>query len=339
MTDFLFIGNFLSKTRGSKGPSETIIYELKKKGFSIQSSSTIENQYFRILDIIRAVVSFHGKTIFIDVYSGAAFKIAEIVSKIAVFRNKKLILILHGGKLSEFESQFPARVKKVFNRAFRIQTPSHFIKNYFEKKGYSIQYKSNAINLTAFSYSKPNLEPIKLLWVRAFNSIYNPELAIRILQEVKKLYPEVSLTMVGPDNGLRTETEKLIQELNLLDSVKMVGSVPNHELLNYYQSHSVYINTTSYESFGMSMMEAAACGIPMVSTSVGEIPFLWTHQENILLVNDFDPNGFASCIQNLISDQNLYQRISHNAAQKANQFNLSDLLISWQHLLTELNSN
>jgi glycosyltransferase involved in cell wall biosynthesis len=71
----------------------------------------------------------------------------------------------------------------------------------------------------------------------------------------------------------------------LLEKITFTGPINNTELPAYYSSHSVFLNTTSYESFGMAVLEAAACGIPTVSTPVGEIPLLWKAGEEIMLTD------------------------------------------------------
>jgi SAM-dependent methyltransferase len=93
---------------------------------------------------------------------------------------------------------------------------------------------------------------------------------------LKKNFPQISLTMIGPDKGILNEILLMIKELGLESNIKIIGPISNQELFKYYQSHSVYLNTTSYESFGVALVEAAACGIPIVSTNV-----------EFILVSDF----------------------------------------------------
>ena len=336
MTDFLFVGNFLSKTRGSIGPSEKIATQLQKLGYSIQLTSNVENQFLRLLDISFKILGFGGKFIFIDVFSGPAFRIAEVAARIGCFKKKQIILILHGGKLPEFAELNSGRIAKLFNRAFRIQTPSLFLKSYFEKQSFQLNYLPNSIDFTHFSYSKHQSKPVKLLWVRAFNDIYNPELAVKILAEVKKTLPNATLTMIGPDKGLKADTEKLIKNLGLENSIDILGAIPNNHLPAFYHNHSIFLNTTSYESFGVAVIEAAACGIPVVSASVGEIPYLWKHNENMMLATDFQPETFAKHVLNLYQDDILYDNISENAAQLCKKFDNRIIIEEWKTLIGEL---
>jgi len=270
----------------------------------------------------------------IDAFSGQAFRIAETASLISKLRGKKVLLTLHGGKLPEFFQEAPERVKRTFMRADYIQTPSLYLKDFFAKQDITVNYLPNSIDLSRFPYSRENVKSHSLLWVRAFAEIYNPDLPVRILHEIKKTYPDAILTMIGPDKGLLSETKTLIDKLGLNSSVTITGPVPNERLFNYYQSHEVFLNTTSYESFGVAVLEAAACGIPIVSSKVGEIPYLWKHEEDILMVEKIEPDEFCRAIQQLFTSKDLAENITISARKKAEEFDWVKIKAKWVAILT-----
>jgi len=331
----LFIGSFLSATRGSKGIAESLSERLKEDDIEIKLVSKYENKILRLIDIVCAILFSNVQKIHIDVFSGPAFTIADIASSLAKFRKKEILLTLHGGKLTEFATTNNSKIHRVFNRANYIQTPSLFLQSYFQKAGFTIHYLPNSVSLEKFSYSVQNRKKFSLLWVRAFIPIYNPHIAVEILYEVKKKYPESTLTMVGPNKGELESTKLLATQFNVLDSITFTGAVANDELEKYYQSHAVFLNTTSYESFGVAIIEAALCGIPIVSNEVGEIPFLWSHNENIMMVKNNSIPEYIRCIFNLFEDSNLQVNISKNARAKAEQFGWESIKPSWVKLLVE----
>lgn len=242
-------------------------------------------------------------------------------------------MILRGGKLTEFDTAFPQKISKVFNRADSIYSPSLFLKNYFAHKGIQVKYLPNGVDLNGFPFKRDLVNDYSLLWVRAFNDIYNPDLAVRVLYEVRKDFPNSTLTMVGPDNGALNETMKIIDSLGLDGSIKIVGSIPNIELFKYYQTHSVYLNTTSYESFGVALIEAASCGIPIVSTNVGEIPYIWKDNYDILL-SSLDSILFSNRVKDILKDKELSDKLSTNARSVAQKFNWSNVNEQWNQLLS-----
>jgi glycosyltransferase involved in cell wall biosynthesis len=333
MANNLFIGSFLSSSKGSLSVSELVAQNLKHEGITTKLVSFFQNKLLRILDILFNVLFFRGKKIHIEVYSGQAFRIAELSMLVASFKKSKTILTLHGGKLPQFYQQYPVRVSKLLNKAHTIATPSLYIKHFFESLGFTLTYIPNSIPLENFPFKRDQVKPFSLLWVRAFSEIYNPLLAIKTLAILHKKYPESSLTMVGPDGGLLANAKQLVLSLGLEHAVNFIGPLPNHELKSYYQTHEVFLNTTSYESFGVAVIEAASCGIPMVSSSVGEIPHLWHHNKNALLVNTFEESDFSKEIIKLFADRAFANQLALAARQNAQKFSWSSINQQWVALL------
>jgi glycosyltransferase involved in cell wall biosynthesis len=193
----------------------------------------------------------------------------------------------------------------------------------------NVNYLPNPISITNFEYDRSNVTSKTILWVRAFDEIYNPSLAIRIVYELKKDMPDIKLTMIGPDRGILKECIQLIDSLDLKNNIEILGKIPHEKLSFYYQTHDIYLNTTSYESFGNALIEAASCGIPIVSTSVGEIPFSWEHKKNIILVKSFNENAFSSVLGDLLQNNDLKTSLSLLARKKAEQYDIGKIIPLW----------
>lgn len=331
----LFVGTYLSKRRGTRDVAEKIAPLLKPKGIDIKLVSRFENKYFRLMDVCVQVLFTTRPTVHFDVFSGPNFIMTRVASFFARIRGRRILFTLRGGKLAEFYSQNEAAVNSVFSRADLIQTPSLFLKSYFENRGYNVLYRPNPIELSKFPYKEATGASFKILWVRAFADIYNPSLAVEALAEVVKKMPDAELSMVGPDRGLAGHTKELAKRLGVLNKIEFVGPVPNDELKHFYQSHNVYINTTRYESFGTAVVEAASSGIPTVSTNVGEIPYLWKDGENILLVDNFSPQQMAQQIVRVMGDETLRVKLSKSARANVEQFSWQNIEPGWVELLSK----
>lgn len=335
MKKILFIGSHLSEKRGTKGISEKIAERLNEN-FEIMLVSKIENQYLRMLDICLQSLLNNYDIMHIDVFSNKGILYADVASKIAKIRNKKIVMTLRGGMLYKKYNENPNFINKIFKRADVLQTPSLFLKNFF-KKTFDIQYMPNFIDLDIFTYNWniKNLENYNLLWVRGFSEEYRPELAIYALNYILKFYPNANLTMIGPDKGNLFKIKDLVKKLNLNEKVKFLGKIKNEELPVYYHNHSVFLNTTLYESFGVAVMEAAACGIPIVSTPVGEIPFLWEDKKEILLTDD-SGNRMGEKIKEIFDNKNLAYNLSFNARKKAEEYDWKKIKNKWLTLFKNL---
>jgi len=335
-TDILFVSSYLSKYKGSLCVSEKLAVNLNDLGYNAQLVSRFRNRLIRIIDIIFKIFISNAKCIHIDVYSGQAFIITEVASLLGKMLGKKIIFTLHGGALQDFYPNHRKRIHRAFNRADLITTPSKMLLLFFNDKGFDIRYICNSVELEHFPFNRSSVRPFTLLWVRAFDPIYNPQLAIQTLIKLREKYPETTLTMVGPDKGSLQEALGLIREQKLEPYIQITGPVSNRELYKYYQSHEVFLNTTSYESFGVAVLEAAACGIPVVSTAVGELPLLWEHGKEILLVEKADGSNMADAVQQILCSPELAETLAHNARKKAETFDWEKIKPVWINLLNHV---
>jgi glycosyltransferase involved in cell wall biosynthesis len=325
----------LSLKKGTKGPSEVVSRKLRDLGYKTSLSSRYENKFLRILDIVFSIVFSSDKIVQIDVFSGPSFSIARYSVFLANLLGKKVVLNLHGGMLPEFYAKNEIVCRNVFNRVIEIFTPSKYLQTYFTELGFKIEYLPNSIDTSKFPFELTK-KSCKILWVRAFTKIYQPDLAVDILELVKKEFPLATLTMIGPDLGQRASIEKYIEAKGLSSSVEILGVIDNNVLVNYFHHHSVYINTTMYESFGLAVLEAASSGLPVVSTNVGEIPYLWKNQEDILIDDTNSSLGMANLVNQLFRDEEKRIQLALNAKHRSEVFSWQEVKQLWVKNLDKL---
>lgn len=304
--NLLYIGNKLSKHGLNKTTIETLGKSLEKEGFSIFYASEKKNFFLRILDMIFTLFKVYKKIdyIVIDTYSTKAFWYCVIMSQLARFFKIKYIPILHGGNLPVRLKKNPVLCKLIFKNAFKNVAPSNYLKNEFEKAGFdNIIHIPNTIDIDSYTFKKREFFTPNLLWVRAFASIYNPKMAVEVLYELKKIYPEATLTMVGPDkDGSLLETKTRANELGVI--VNFTGKLDKKTWWQLAAEHDIFISTTHFDNTPVSVIEAMALGLPVVSTNVGGIPYLLTDNKNAFLVNDNDVNEMTNVIENVIKNTN-----------------------------------
>lgn len=332
----LFVGSFLSRQTGTKSIAEKLAeYWQENGGPKARLVSRYSNKYLRLSSILLGIFFYRGKLVNVDVFSGDSLIIAKLAARISKLRGLKLVLTLRGGAIPEELNQRTEAYHSVLNQADYIQTPSHFLAASIENKiGIKANYLPNPINIERFS-PNPDIPRSNLLWVRAFSEIYNPDLAIKTLSILKNDFPDLKLTMIGPDKGILSQAKELVKELGLEDSVDFIGPVPNEKLFSYYQSHAVYLNTTSYESFGMAVVEAAATGLPIVSTKVGELPYLWEHNVNIKFASEIEPNCLAREVKALLIDSNKAMQIGMAGSDRVQEFEWKAVIHNWINLLKQ----
>ena len=166
------------------------------------------------------------------------------------------------------------------------------------------EYVDNPIN--------PNGDAINILFVGRIARVRRIEI---LLQAVAKLSISFHVTLVGGEektsslsrSGYLDELKKLCKDLNINDRVTFVGPVAQNELFNWYSKGDIFVYPSLYENFGQPILEAAAAGLPIVSTPVGVAQEIITDNETGFLFNG-DDQELANRITQL-TDQNLRKKI------------------------------
>ena len=335
MKKILYIGNKLSKHGSTTTIIETLGSLLTNEGYKVIYASDKKNQIYRMIDMIFKTILNASKVdyILIDTYSTSSFYYALLVSQLCRLLNKKYIPILHGGNLPNRIANSQFLSKLIFTNSYKNVAPSNYLLKAFISKGYSnVIFIPNTIDIENYAFIERNSIVPKLLWVRSFSAIYNPKMAIKVLAELKKEYPNAQLCMVGPDKENRIDECKLFaKELGV--EVQFTGKLSKKEWIKISKDYNVFINTTHFDNTPVSVIEAMALGLPIVSTNVGGIPFLLTNNENALLVNDNDSNGMSLAIKELFSNTKLQNNIVCNARKLVENFDWSIVKQKWFEIL------
>ena len=332
--NLLIVGPVIIDSKSSGGEGEKLYQVFKNEAYNVAKVSRFRNRFVRMLDTIFYLIWNNRKydLVVLMVFSGRAFVLETISLIIGKLFRKKVIAVLHGGAFQDFYESNERWCNKVFNNCDVIATPSKMIQKYLTERSFNIVYLPNFIDERKFNITKRSVTANKLLWVRAFDDIYHPELIIEAMRILKEKNPKIHLTMIGPDKGLLKKCKDLISNYDLEGNIEILGFVPNDDLPAYYRNHNVFVNTTRFESFGVCLVEAASCGLPIVSVCVGEIPFVWEHNKNIKLT-ERNPIAFASEIFELLENKMLSETISRNASLLVEQYTWENVSFKWSDII------
>lgn len=335
MKNLLYIGNKLSEHGNTETSIETLGTFLEAEGYTVYYASSEKNKILRMLDMIFKTFKYARKVdyVLIDTYSTYNFWYAFIVSQLCRILGVRYISKLHGGDL-------PRRIKKskffcnmIFKHAYINVAPSNYLLHAFQTNGYSnLIYIPNTIELQNYIFTKRKAIQPKLLWVRSFAKIYNPLMAIKVLSALKNEYPQASLCMVGPiKDESYDETVRLAKKMKV--KVAFTGKLSKEEWIELSKEYTVFINTTHFDNTPISVIEAMAIGLPVVSTNVGGISYLLHHQKNALLVDDDDVEKMVLEIKKLLTDPNLANQLTENALATVKNFDWEIVKKQWFELL------
>jgi glycosyltransferase involved in cell wall biosynthesis len=133
---------------------------------------------------------------------------------------------------------------------------------------------------------------------------------LQALVRLRDLAPGVRLEVVGDGDDVEP-LQKVAAELGVADLVDWAGRVPHERLPSYYRRAGVTVlpSLTESESFGMALVEAMACGCPVVGSDVGGIPFVVRADVDGVLVAPGDPDALAEALATVLVDPALAARL------------------------------
>jgi glycosyltransferase involved in cell wall biosynthesis len=267
--------------------------------------------------------------VLIDTYSTTNFWYAFATSQLCRLLNLKYIPLLHGGNLPFRLKNNPKICNMIFNHSYHNVSPSNYLLEKFREQGFSnLIYIPNGIEIKNYPFQKRGKATPNLLWVRSFDKIYNPIMAVEVFSLIKKKYPEATLCMVGPEkDGSLLEAKEKAKDLKL--EVLFTGKLSKQDWINLSKEYTVFINTTHFDNMPVSVVEAMSLGLAVVSTKVGGIPYLLENKKEALLVPDNDVNEMVLAIEKIIENTDLFLNITGQARLKAESFDWASLKHNW----------
>lgn len=333
----LIVGNFLSGSGGSRGVCEELALRLSDSGWRVSTTSSRRGRLARLAGMLSTAWKARDEYAVaqVDVYSGPAFLWAEVVCSSLRRLRKPYVLSLHGGNLPTFACRWPGRVRRLLGSARAVTAPSHYLLEFMRTYRADLCLLPNAIDISAYPFRLRRKPTPNIVWLRAFHGIYNPVLGPKIVALLHEEFPDITLTMVGPDkgDGSLSATRQAAEELGVLDRLCLPGGVPKCEVPDWLDRGDVFLNTTSVDNTPVSVIEAMSCGLCIASTDAGGLPYLLTHEEDALLTSTEDVEAMAAAVRRILKEPALAERLSGNARSKAERFDWNVVLPQWESLL------
>ena len=163
------------------------------------------------------------------------------------------------------------------------------------------------------------------------------DLLLQAWAKIEKQVPEWSLDIYG--NGNRGSYEAQMKLLGIdISRCHLYG--PTTDVINEYSTSSIFVLPSRFEGFGLALIEAMACGLPVVSFNCENGPrSIITDSVDGFLIPPFDINAFAEKVFLLINDDDLRKKIGVNAQKSASRYDIERVGLQWKHLFEELMAN
>ena len=224
---------------------------------------------------------------------------------------KPVVLNYHSGEAPDHLARSRLARALLRHAVDVIAVPSRFLYDVFRQFGLKSIVVSNSIDTARYKY-RPRL-PLRprLLSTRNFEPLYNVGCTLRAFARVQAQHPEATLTLIGAgsqDHALR----ELARTLGL-QHVTFIGPLHPRDMARHYADADVYVQTPSIDNMPLSVLEAFASGLPVVSTRVGGVPSILTDQQHGLMAGDNDDAGIADCVLRLLDNPELARALASQA--------------------------
>ena len=311
---------------------------LRDAGLQVNILSRAQSRVIRLLDMVFRgfiFVPFHD-VVLVNLYGERAFVYESLIILYAYLLKKRVVVFIRSGLMPEFVQKWP-RWTRVVSCADLVLVPNGFLQEKLTALGLRIDGAiPNFIDLEQYRFrERVHLAP-RFLYLRGFWSIYNPEMALRAFAIIQSKYPNASLTMAGREGDCSAMCRNLVRKLKL-SNVNFVGLVPKNELIELADQHDIHLHTNRVENMPVSIVEMWACGLPIVGTNAGGMPYLARNNEDAILVESEDFMAMADACINLLSNPDLARRFSHNGRMRVQGLVWEQVKNSWLNALFEKN--
>lgn len=160
--------------------------------------------------------------------------------------------------------------------------------------------------------------------------------AVKILL-AKGTVPDVALWIIGGDISQKKQLwskelrklEALREELGIRSKVRFVGKKSPDELSLYYNAADIVVAPSQYESFGLTALEAMACGTPIITTNSTGVSSILDEKHQALITSSNNPLLLAKHIEFLLTNKTAYKKLSYEVFKKVQD-------LSWAELATKV---
>jgi glycosyltransferase involved in cell wall biosynthesis len=249
---------------------------------------------------------------------------------VARLRKTPVIINYRGGNADTFFAAAPRHVLRTLARASLRVTPSTFLRRVFSRHGLTAEVIPNIIDLSRFAPAPPRSfgDAPQLVVTRNLEPIYDMPTAIHAFARIKQAFPQARLTLAGSGPDL-ARLQRLVAEIGLQGSVHFSGRVANADMPELYASADCMLNPSTVDNMPISILEAFASGVPVVSTCAGGIPDLIEEGVSGLLVPIGDHKAMAQEVLRVLQDAGLAMALRQAGLAQARQYAWPQVRRQW----------
>jgi phenylacetate-CoA ligase len=248
-----------------------------------------------------------------------------VATLVGWLRRRPIVASWHGGRAPVFVPANLGSVMFFLKRIDALIVSSAFTGRLFESLGLHPVAIPNVIELEHYRPNPPgngserlaHPETPALLWIKNMDDAGDPSMMVRAFARLRQALPGATLTMIG-DGYLRQEAQSLAQELGT--PIAFPGRVSFSELRESYARADIFVIASAFDNQPCTLIEASACGLPVVATATGGIPDMVQDGVDAILAPPGNPEALADAVLRVAQDPELASKLGHAAIENAQKY-------------------
>ncbi len=241
---------------------------------------------------------------------------------------KRTVLHYHSGEADDHLGRWGRLVHPWLAFADEIVVPSQYLAAVFARYGYRTRVIPNAADLSGYTYRERHPLGRNLLSARNLEFHYRVDVIIRAFALIWDAYPDAMLTVVGAGSQ-EAALKTLAAELGL-HHIRFMGRVEPAEMPRLYDKADIFVNASVVDNQPVSILEAFAAGLPVVTTPTGDIPAMVRDAETGVLVREADPAALAEAITALMENEQTAIGLARRARLELARYEWRTVTQAWR---------
>jgi glycosyltransferase involved in cell wall biosynthesis len=254
---------------------------------------------------------------------------------VARMRGKKTLINYRSGEARD-HLQRSRIARQVLQKADGLVVPSGYLVQVFREFALEAQVVPNIVDLSQFQYRRRAPVRPHLVSTRGFHPYYGIDVVVRAFAEVKELYPEAQLDLVG-GGELEQSIRDLVRQLNL-SNVNFVGVASRQDIGGFYDRADIFVNASNLDNMPVSVLEAFASGTPVVTTEPEGMKYIVAHERTGLLSPPGDATALAKNIVRVLKEPDLAARLAQSAFEESSRYRWAAVREQWLRVYAGLTS-
>ena len=239
----------------------------------------------------------------------------------------RVVLHYHSGEAADHLARWGLLVHPWLRLADEIVVPSEYLQDVFARHGYRTRVIRNIVDTARFVYRERHPLRPALLSTRNLEPHYGVEYTLRAFARVRARHPEATLTVAGYGSE-EGRLRRLAAALGI-DGARFLGRVEPEAMPGLYQEGDIFMNSSLIDNQPVSVLEAFAAGLPVISTATGDLGALVRDGETGLIVPPATPAALADAVTRLLDDRELAVTIARRAREEVQGYTWAHVRSQW----------